>query len=326
MSLSFKHLVASVTLFFALYLSGVQSAPAASSVDGLDHQARSILTRSGQGAPHFVVYADKWSGTAGPPPASELNGWNVFILSFLLLEGASDKAQEWTQLSDSQRSSIKAQYAAAGIKLMVSAFGSTDIPTTAGSDPVATANKMASWVKQYQLDGIDVDYEDFGAFEAGDGRAEQWLISFTQTLRSHLPSGQYIISHAPVAPWFAPGRWNGGGYRKVHNAVGGLIDWYNVQFYNQDDYSTCQSLIHQSGSNWPQTSVLQLVNSGIPANKVVLGKPANGADASNGYIPPSTLAGCVSQATSQGWNGGVMAWEFPEASSSWIHTVRGSTF
>ena len=42
---------------------------------------------------------------------------------------------------------------------MVSAFGSTDIPTTTGADPVATANTMAAWVKQYQLDGIDVDYE-----------------------------------------------------------------------------------------------------------------------------------------------------------------------
>ena len=81
------------------------------------------------------------------------------ILSFLLLEGAWDKAEEWVQLSASQRSSLKSQYAAAGIKLMVSAFGSTDVPTSTGADPVATANTMAAWVKQYQLDGIDVDYE-----------------------------------------------------------------------------------------------------------------------------------------------------------------------
>lgn len=75
-------------------------------------------------------------------------------------------------LTDAERSSIKSQYAAAGIKLMVSAFGSTDIPTTFGADPIATANTFAHWVKTYQLDGIDVDYEDFNAFEAGDGSAE----------------------------------------------------------------------------------------------------------------------------------------------------------
>jgi len=42
---------------------------------------------------------------------------------------------------------------------MVSLFGSTEIPTTIGSDPIATADTMASWVKKYGLDGVDVDYE-----------------------------------------------------------------------------------------------------------------------------------------------------------------------
>lgn len=88
-----------------------------------------------------------------------LQGFNVFALSFLLTEGPWDKAQEWASLTADQRSSIKSQYAAAGIKLIVSALGSTDEPTTGGTDPVTTANTMAAWVKQYDLDGIDVDYE-----------------------------------------------------------------------------------------------------------------------------------------------------------------------
>ena len=28
---------------------------------------------------------------------------------------------------------------------------------------------------------------------------------------------------------FTPNRWGGGGYLKVHQQVGSLIDWYNVQ-------------------------------------------------------------------------------------------------
>ena len=40
----------------------------------------------------------------------------------------------------------------------------------------------------------------------------------------------------------------------------------------------------------------------------------------------STLATCVSQAAAQGWNAGVMAWQYPDATSSWIETVRGSTW
>jgi chitinase len=80
-------------------------------------------------------------------------------LSFLLLSGPADQALEWTLISASDRATIKSQYAAAGIKIVVSAFGSTDAPTSSGADPVATANTMAAWVKEFGLDGIDVDYE-----------------------------------------------------------------------------------------------------------------------------------------------------------------------
>lgn len=75
-----------------------------------------------------------------------------------------EQAEEWTWLTSAQRSTIKAQYAAAGIKLIVSVFGATDAPTSSGADPVATANTMAAWVKQYSLDGIDVDYEVSDSF------------------------------------------------------------------------------------------------------------------------------------------------------------------
>ncbi|KAF8869289.1 hypothetical protein CPB84DRAFT_1027112 [Gymnopilus junonius] len=92
---------------------------------------------------------------------------------------------------------------------------------------------MAAWVKQYDLDGIDVDYEDLNAFDAGDGKAGAWLISFTKQLRIQLPQEDtYLITHAPVAPWFSPPKWRGGGYLKIHSSVGSLIDWYNIQFYN----------------------------------------------------------------------------------------------
>ncbi|THH32471.1 hypothetical protein EUX98_g1721 [Antrodiella citrinella] len=320
---AFKNLLASLVLLLSVALQNVHSAPA----DGLDHQARSILARATPAAPHFALYSDKGtSGITGPPPPSDIQGWNVFILSFLLLEGAWDKAEEWVQLSASQRSSLKSQYAAAGIKLIVSAFGSTDVPTSSGADPVATANTMAAWVQEFDLDGIDVDYEDFNAMDAGDGKAEQWLITFTQQLRTQLPVGQYILTHAPVAPWFEPNRWGGGGYLRVDQTVGNLIDWYNVQFYNQNDYTTCTSLLTTSGSGFPQTSLFQIIASGISESKLVIGKPANSGDATNGYIDPGTLAGCVSQAVNMGWNGGVMSWEFPDAAASWIQTVRGSAF
>jgi chitinase len=147
------------------------------------------------------------------------------ILSFLLVAGPADQAVAWAQLSADQRSSIKAAYNAAGISLMVAAFGATDEPTSRGTDPVGIANRLADWVIQYGLDGVDIDYEDFTAINRQDGSAENWLISLTRQLRFRLPAGQYIITHAPVAPWFSKAKYPTGAYATVHAQVGNLIDW-----------------------------------------------------------------------------------------------------
>ena len=58
--------------------SGVLAVPAV--WDSLDLEARDILARAApaQAAPHFVVYGDKFvSGTTGPPPVSQITGFNV---------------------------------------------------------------------------------------------------------------------------------------------------------------------------------------------------------------------------------------------------------
>ncbi|KAK0238912.1 glycoside hydrolase family 18 protein [Armillaria nabsnona] len=311
-------------LLVSLLAAPVSASPVnGTSFTGLSGKARSILERATPAAPHWVVYADAYQqGVTGPPPVSAIKGFNVFALSFLLTEGAWDKAAEWASLTSSERSAIKSQYAAAGISLIVSVFGSTDIPTTAGADPVATANTMAAWVIQYGLDGIDVDYEDFNAMNTGI--AEAWLTTFTKQLRVKLPQGSYIITHAPVAPWFTPTHYPGGGYLKVHANVGSLIDWYNVQFYNQGatEYTTCTGLLTTSSSTWPKTALFQIANSGVPLAKLVVGKPATASDASNGYMTTSTLATCLQTAKNQGWNGGAMVWQYPDAGVSWIATVR----
>ncbi|KAF8202262.1 glycoside hydrolase [Pholiota molesta] len=277
-------------------------------------------------APRFVIYSDApVSGETGPRPF--LRSRKLSALSFLLTNGAFDKALEWTQLSSAQRSTVKSQYAAAGIKLIVSLFGSTEEPTTEGKDPVATANTMAAWIKEFDLDGADVDYEDFDAINAGDGKAEAWLVSFTTQLRNQLPAGA-ILTHAPVAPWFSPGKFGGGAYLTVNSKVGSLIDWYNVQFYNQgtSEYTTCAGLLTTSSSTWPQSALFQIANSGVPLSKLVIGKPGIASDASNGFISTSILAGCVEQAKNQGWNAGVMVWEFPDAAAAWIKAVRAQAF
>ncbi|KAF8347883.1 glycoside hydrolase [Amanita rubescens] len=313
-----------------------------------NEQAMNVPTQGASwSAPHFVVYSDFGIGFSSPPPPSMIRVRESLYsfadvtpfsinrdlilcgnLAFLLLEGPWDNAQTWASLNDTQRSAIKSQYAAAGINLLVSAFGSTDTPTSSGADPVATANSMAAWVRRYQLDGIDVDYEDLAAFQKGDGSAENWLIAFTLTLRTQLPVGQYLVTHAPLAPWFEPNGWGGGGYLKVHSIVGSMIDWYNVQFYNQGftEYITCPSLLSASSETWPNTAVFQIAASGVPMSKIVIGKPAILTDASNGYMDPVIMASCLSQAKDQNWTGGVMTWQYPHATASWITTVRSQSW
>ncbi|KAG2119283.1 glycoside hydrolase family 18 protein [Suillus clintonianus] len=319
-----------VTTAFACF-GEVASVPLEQMLRDLTPKARSVLKRATPVAPHFVLYSDAYVSTE--PTPSNISGFNVFALSFLEAYGAADQAQEWAALTASQRSSILSEYQAAGISLIVSLFGSTETPTSSGYDPIGTANTMAAWVIQYGLQGVDVDYEaclhdDFAAFNGGTGSAEQWLGNFTTQLRTQLPQGQYILTHAPVAPWFSPNKWGGGGYLWIDSVVGNLIDWYNVQYYNQGttEYTTCDGLLYTSSTTWPQSALFQIANNGVSLDKLVIGKPATSAQANNGYIDPSTLASCVSTAYAAGWNAGVMVWEYPYAAASWIATVRGNTW
>jgi chitinase len=72
-----------------------------------------------------------------------------------------------------------------GIKVLLSAFGATWMPT--GSDAVATCNRIADTALQYQFDGVDLDYEDNEAMNVG--KAEDWLIKCTRAIRAKLPVG-----------------------------------------------------------------------------------------------------------------------------------------
>lgn len=67
------------------------------------------------------------------------------------------------------------------------------------------------------------------------------------------------------------------------------------------EYTTCDGLLTNSSSTWPQSALFQIIDSGVDQSKLVIGKPATTGDANNGYMSTSTLAGCVSQAKNQGW-------------------------
>ena len=238
---TFARMITSIlaALTLASVSSVVVAAPAPADGDVSALSARAVAPSS-----RFVIYSDNWV-TGALPSASTLKvrsvfpliyltrlthtlpqGYNVVALSFLTLKGAVDQASNWASLSSSQKTAKKNEYHKAGIKIIASAFGATDLPTTSGANAVNTANTMAKWVKSNGLDGIDVDYEDLTAMNKGDGKAEKWVSDFTTALRKTLPKGKYILSHAPLAPWLAPSnQFKAGAYVKINKNVGSLIDW-----------------------------------------------------------------------------------------------------
>lgn len=180
----------------------------------------------------FVVYNDLYANTDkyGTPDPAKLGGFTHFNIAFWTAkDGPQDNAAQWTRATDEERRRHKKQYNDAGIKLMVSAFGATDRPQSGPGlgNATKTANRLADFVLSHQLDGVDVDYEEIDTF--ANGRAVPWLIALTKQLRRRLPKDKYLISHAPVAPWFAASVYKDGGYVTINREVGDDIDFYNVQ-------------------------------------------------------------------------------------------------
>lgn len=61
------------------------------------------------------------------------------------------------------------RYHQAGKKVIVSAFGSSDEPTSSKADPIGTATDLANFVLKNHLDGADIDWEDSAAMKTAAG-------------------------------------------------------------------------------------------------------------------------------------------------------------
>jgi chitinase len=287
--------------------------------------------------PVRMVYIDSipqwWPPAAiatgiGVPGFASRNICNYVALAFWMSTGAADCVLIWSDPvkffgPDSQfgrtkqeiQLNLKKRYNDAGVKIMISAFGATEFPTSAGRDPTETAKALSSFVRDNNLDGVDIDWEDNSAMEAG--RGEEWLVRFTSQLRSDLPN--HIITHAPQGPYFCKEFYKNGGYITVNQQVGSMIDFYNVQFYNQGntEYNTYEGLFTRSSGYFNATSVKEIAARGVPLNKIVVGKPASRAEVVNtGYVDSQSLGQWTSQAYGDfRWYAGVMYWQFKSDSN-----------
>jgi len=286
-----------------------------------------VCARSSAPVVGYIDRLTSWWGCNVPQalglPSGPTNGPNVIALSFWTTGSLADAVSVWANLpsyipencglgtstQEIQKNLIQ-KFHANGVKVIVAAFGATNNPTS--SDPTQVCSSIAQFVLANNLDGVDLDYEDSGAFEGG--RGAQWLITCTKVIRQYLPQGRYLLTHAPQGPYFTTAPlYPDGAYLTVDKQVGDLIDWYNLQYYNQgtgvyEDYNDC----FVACKAFPGTAVLEL--KGL-RSKVAVGKPVTHADANNGWVSASDFAGWLQRANREGgWCGGAMYWQAPSDS------------
>ncbi len=209
-----------------------------------------------------------------------------------------------------------------GQKVLIS-FGGGTMDSNAyrslSEDTARLADSLASFVKNNQLDGVDIDYEDTAAFTGQAGyNGAQFLVSLTQELRKRLPSPDYIISHAPQPPYLEQGGYMAG-YIEVVEQAGQDIDWLNVQFYNNPPWSANPDQIVSSYLNYTK-----LPN--MSSKKVIAGFPVTQNDAGSGYMPVQTIINEVIKPIQQQSSlGGIMNWQFSsDHNGDWIKAIAQS--
>jgi chitinase len=200
--------------------------------------------------------------------------------------------------------------------------GSNDKLTTAAyqyyaDNVTALVNQIVAFVKYYNFNGVDIDYEDsagFGEHPAYDGVG--FLSALTSGLYQALPVStrvgdlvqpQNIITHAPQTPyWDSHSIYARGGtppYWHIWKNAGSKIAWINNQFYSNDANDKPAAL---------KVEKYRAVAGLIGAQKLLMGVSLGGAEGAetlsdmvHNVIPP-----LKAQYGSQ--FGGVMGWQFSQ--------------
>ncbi len=204
-------------------------------------------------------------------------------------------------------------------KVLIS-FGGGQMTSNAYNGIVGSETKLAqsiaAFVKEYNLDGVDLDFEDTLAFM---GKATyngvNLLVNLTKALRQELPSPQYVITHAPQPPYLQVGSGMDG-YVSIMEEVGDQIDWLNVQFYNNPPWSANPPEIISAYDTFSQLK-------GMSPEKLMIGLPVTSHDAGSGYMPvDESVTEIIKPIQQSGVLGGMMNWQFSsDTNGDWATTI-----
>lgn len=131
----------------------------------------------------------------------------------------------------------------------------------------AFINNTMNIVRQYQLDGVDMDWE-FPS--TSDGTDQTFTLLMKELSDSCHLGSKYYLTAAITA-----GKYAGGFRDAIRAELFDYVDWFNVMAY--DDFSTTQPYRHHSDYTLAQTCLnYWLVQRSMPKSKTVLGLPAYG--------------------------------------------------
>lgn len=74
------------------------------------------------------------------------------------------------------RQMIKEFYRSSGIKLFVNAFSTYENPVSDGLDPINCSISLLAYIKEYEFDGVNIDFRDIGSFKGKGGLS--WMTNF----------------------------------------------------------------------------------------------------------------------------------------------------
>ena len=289
-------------------------------------------------SPVVAVYIDSrdvdWSAPGKTIMAAADAGATMIVLSFYITGGATDVALAWAGAGDAARSEAIAYAHARGAVVLVAAGGSTDAPYAIMSG-AAYGGAVATWAVANGLDGVVLNLENIQAgFKYAPlsyAKTLNWIIDASRAARAQLCSMRLLL-HAPQAPYFGalgsatPNPWpgSGGGYSAVWAASGDtIIDGFFVLYYNSGTgvgvaaacYSTADGIFTQSASDcpaWPGTAIAEIASYGVPAARLIVGKPLLLDDASDGYVAPATLGAWLrAEAVAPlPWSAGYAFWQW----------------
>lgn len=194
---------------------------------------------------HFILsFAIDYDTSSGTP--SPTNGkFNIFWDS--------------QNLSPSEVSSIKAKNPNVKVALSLGGDSVSDQPAYFNPSSVDSwvsnaVSSLTTIIKEYNLDGIDIDYE---YFKGDDETFSQSIGRLIQTLKNN-----GVITFASIAPFDSEEVQSR--YLALWKSYGNLIDYVNFQFYAYDKSTTVSQFIdyfNKQSSNYNGGNVLVSFNS-----------------------------------------------------------------